>query len=275
MTQVRTVTDAPSDVRRLVSDPSLLLHRLAVPDAAGEVADRLMTSIALGLFVPGERLPTERALANALAVSRTTVREALARLRANGVVETRRGRNGGAYILASWTAGSAAAVRNTMAADTDDLEDLLDMRELVEGMIARTAARRRTAADVQAIRQAVAAFLEASTPQEHHEADLALHGAVMWAAHNPQLALLSRDLLSRVTPGIPIEPYSQDMDARAVGEHVELADAIIAGEAELAASVAEHHFTISSENTRRVLQRGLAIEPADAEGTVADGDPVV
>lgn len=188
------------------------------------------------------------------------------------MVETRRGRNGGAYILASWSAGSAAAVRNTMTAEVDELEDLLDMRELVEGTIARTAANRRTEDDIAAIQQAMATFLEASTAVAHHVADIALHSAILWATHNPQLALLSRDLLSRVTPGIAIEPYSQDMDTRAVGEHVELTDAIVAGDAERAAAVAEHHFTISSENTRRVLRRGFTI--AQTQPVAAVGEPV-
>ncbi len=263
MTQALSATDSSPPVRHLVAEPGLLLHRVTVPDTAGEVADRLLTSIALGLFVPGERLPTERSLSDALAVSRTTVRDALARLRTNGVVQTRRGRNGGTYILESWSSGSAAAVRNTMPAGVDDLENLLDMRELVEGMIARTAARRRTDSDIEAIRGAVGGFVGASTPQAHHAADVALHAAVLWATHNPQLALLSRDLLSRLTSGIAIEPYSQEMDSRAVGEHVDLADAIVAGDAERAATVAERHFTISSDKARRVLRRGLSIAPPD------------
>jgi len=56
MTQALSVTDSSPPVRHLVAEPGLLLHRVTVPDTAGEVADRLLTSIALGLFVPGERL---------------------------------------------------------------------------------------------------------------------------------------------------------------------------------------------------------------------------
>ncbi len=60
---------------------------------AGErIAERIVTAIALGEFVPDQRLPTERDLASMLEVSRTTVREALQRLQASGYVTTRRGR---------------------------------------------------------------------------------------------------------------------------------------------------------------------------------------
>ena len=81
--------------------------------AVDEVTDRLLTAVALGAYVPGERLPVERELCAILAVSRSTVRQALARLRAAGVVEVRRGRTGGAYVTSSWTAASAGAVRRT------------------------------------------------------------------------------------------------------------------------------------------------------------------
>ncbi len=144
-----------------------------------------------------------------------------------------------------------------MAADLPVLEDLLDARELVEGMIARTAARRRTERDIDAIEQAFAAYVDAPTQQACHACDIGFHAAILWATHNPQLALLTQDLLRRVTPGLAIEPYSTDMDARALVEHRELVAAIVAGDEQRAGHVAEHHFTISSENTRRVLRRGI------------------
>lgn len=263
------VAHPSAELRDVVADPRVLLTKVVIPDTAGEVTDRLMTSIALGLFLPGERLPTERSLAETLEVSRTTVREALARLRADGVVETRRGRTGGAFVRDSWTERSAAAVRNAMADEMDCLEDLFDTRELVEGMIARAAARRRTDRDVDVLLGALDTFLDAETPQARHAADIALHASILRATRNPQLARLTQDLLRRVTPGIPIEPYSEDMDARAVVEHTELVDAIVSGDAERAGAVAEQHFAITSENTRRVVRRGLGpVSP------VADGPPV-
>ena len=69
---------------------------------AGElIAERLVTAIALGVFVPGQRLPAEREMAASLGVSRTTVREAISRLAATGQVEVRRGRQGGAFVTAA------------------------------------------------------------------------------------------------------------------------------------------------------------------------------
>jgi GntR family transcriptional regulator, transcriptional repressor for pyruvate dehydrogenase complex len=72
-----------------------ILEPVKLRSGGEHVADRLVTAIALGEFVPGQRLPSERELGATLGVSRTTVREAIQRLAALGYVEVRRGRTGG------------------------------------------------------------------------------------------------------------------------------------------------------------------------------------
>ena len=109
--------------------------------AAGEhVADRLVTAIALGEFVPGQRLPSERELASTLGVSRTTIREAIQRLAALGYVEVRRGRTGGAFVLEGMGPEANEMIRRTLLPEWSNLEGLLDFRQLIEPLIARTAA---------------------------------------------------------------------------------------------------------------------------------------
>ena len=71
-----------------------LLAPITLRTAGERIAERFVTAIALGEFVPGQRLPPERELAAMLEVSRTTVREALQRLQAAGYVTARRGRGG-------------------------------------------------------------------------------------------------------------------------------------------------------------------------------------
>ena len=68
------------------------LAPITMQTAGERIAERIVTAIALGEFVPDQRLPTERDLAAMLEVSRTTVREALQRLQAAGYVTTKRGR---------------------------------------------------------------------------------------------------------------------------------------------------------------------------------------
>src|SRR4051794_5001789 len=82
-----------------------ILEPVKLRSGAEHVAERLVTAIALGEFVPGQRLPAERELAGMLEVSRSTVREALQRLVATGYVKIHRGRNGGAVVQADWAPG--------------------------------------------------------------------------------------------------------------------------------------------------------------------------
>jgi GntR family transcriptional regulator, transcriptional repressor for pyruvate dehydrogenase complex len=238
--------------------------------AVDEVTDRLVTAVALGSFLPGERLPVERELCSLLGVSRSTVRQALARLRAAGVIEVRRGRSGGAYVNTSWTAASAGAVRRTLQPQLSELELLFDLRARVEEMVARAAAEQRSAEDVQALEAAMAAFASAEEPTEEHRRDGALHETVLAATGNPLLAELSRDLLSRTTVGVPREPYRKEVFARAVHEHAELISAVVAGDVPRAGAVARAHFAMSAEALREILARGLA---DGAPGAAGPGPP--
>jgi GntR family transcriptional regulator, transcriptional repressor for pyruvate dehydrogenase complex len=246
----------------VAAETSRVLRPVRVHTAVDEVADRLITAVAIGEYLPGDRLPAERELAAVLGVGRSTVREAMGRLLAAGVVDIRRGRQGGAYVRESWTRASAEAVRRTLLPRWPELEQLFDLRCLVEGMIARVAAERRRDSDIQRMAAALESFAAAGSPQEKHAADIAIHQAVLEATQNPQIAGLSRDLLARVGLGIPIEPYDSEpaVYRRALAEHTALCEAIAAGEVERAGEVAQAHFTITNEGLREVLSRGLAAE---------------
>lgn len=243
--------------------PGPPLAPVRVSSTVDEVTDRLVTAIALGAFVPGERLPAERELSRMLGVSRSTVREAIGRLRAAAVVEIRRGRAGGAYVGARWAGDSARAVRRTLQPRLPDLELLFDLRARVEEMVARAAAERRTAEDVRALEAALAGFAAATGPVEEHRCDSVLHDAVLGAAGNPHLTSLSRDLLSRVSLGLPFEPYRHDVYDRALHEHTELVRAVVAGDVERAGRTARDHFALSAEALRETLADGVAQDTED------------
>jgi GntR family transcriptional repressor for pyruvate dehydrogenase complex len=249
---------ALDDVAGSSASPPAALLPLRRSTAADDVTDRLLTAVALGAYLPGERLPVERELCSLLGVSRSTVRQAVARLRAAGVVEVRRGRSGGAYVSSSWTAASAGAVRRTLQPRASELELLFDLRARVEEMVARAAAERRTAEDVRALEGVMAAFAAATEPTEEHMLDSTLHETVLAATGNDLLAQLSRDLLARTTVGVPREPYRREVFAQAVREHAELVSAVVVGDVARAGVVARAHFAMSAETLRQILARGLA-----------------
>jgi GntR family transcriptional repressor for pyruvate dehydrogenase complex len=219
------------------------------------VTDRLVTSIAVGDFSPGERLPPERELAALLGVGRATLRDALARLRNTGYIVTRRGRNGGAVVLEGWGQLSDEAVRRTLVPGWDDLVELSDLRCLVESVIARTAAERRTAAHIAAMRAALADHEASRDSVTARRSDHDLHQAVLAAAGNRHLARLSRELLARMNVGLAIEPVTEELRRRAVPQHRALVDAIAKGHPEAAGAIAREHFATSHDALRHAVDR--------------------
>ncbi len=219
------------------------------------VVDRLVTAVALGVYVPAQSLPPERELAAMLDVSRATLRDALGRLVQDGYLEVRRGRTGGTFVRASWGPRSVAHVRRQILGRWSEFEQVFDARRLVEPLIARTAAERCTDADRAAIALALEAYGTAPDRDASRRADATLHGAIAGATRNAILVGLSLDLRARVSLSLGAEPYTPDVRRIAVGQHRELAAAVVEGRPEAAAAVAADHFLLSETLIRDLARR--------------------
>ena len=190
-----------------------------------------------------------------LGVSRTSVREALRQLTDTGYLEVRRGRNGGYFVLANWGPTSAEHVRRQIIANWSEFEHIFDARTLVEPMIARTAAARRTEADIAAMAMALQAYLVAPDHDASRRADSALHLAIAEATHNPILVAMSVDLRAKITLNLGAEPYTDAVRRTAIGQHTELVAAVTEGRGDEAAAIAATHFTLSENLIRQLVDR--------------------
>ncbi len=232
------------------------LQALPIRNAGERIFERFVTAIALGEFVPGQRLPAERELATALEVSRTTVREALSRLAAGGYIRIQRGSSGGAFVTADWGPESEEMIRRTLLVEWDAMEDLLDFRSLVEQQIARTAAQRCTRADGRNINRALRDYDSAGSDRDLSRiADLALHQAIACATQNTRLPELSLKLRREVSLGFGAEAYSADVHKRALRQHPLLAEAVLEGRSDDAARLAAEHFSLTAERLRALHER--------------------
>ncbi|MFD0688762.1 FadR/GntR family transcriptional regulator [Actinomadura fibrosa] len=157
-----------------------------------QAADRLRAQIADGTWPVGTRLPGETTLARDLDVGRSTVREALRALAGAGLVRARQG--SGVYVIATepredWP----ARLRRASVADVYEIRMMLEVRA------AELAAERRSADDLRALDAALAERDRAEAGPDTAafiDADIALHTAVVAAAHNPVLT----DLFGTFTP---------------------------------------------------------------------------
>lgn len=120
---------------------------------AESVGQQLADAIQLGLFAKGEQLPSESALASQLGVSTLTLREALAALRHRGLVETRRGRNGGSFVCGPAPAPAARLRVRLRDLSSVELRDLGDEWTAVAGTTAKLAATRASDEQIDRLRR--------------------------------------------------------------------------------------------------------------------------
>ena len=154
-------------------------------DGAGSLPDRIyarvVEAILRGDFAPHNKLPTEEALSAQFGVSRPTVREALARLRSDGIIDSRRGA-GSTVIRAPGTPVVAATPVKSLA----DIERYYAFRSCVEMGAAAGAAEFRDADDLEALQLAFEALNTAMEGGESGaDEDVRFHLAIARASHNP------------------------------------------------------------------------------------------
>jgi len=175
-----------------------MADRRSSSNLAERVLTRLGADIRGGRLAPGARLPTEQELTSTMGVSRTVVREAVAALRADGLVVTRRG--SGAYVAAN-PAASPFRITASQAARLGDVLDVMELRLAVEVEAAALAAERANRRQLGAIRTALRDIDRALRVGEGAVAeDFAFHSAIAHATGNGQFPRFLAFLGSHVIP---------------------------------------------------------------------------
>lgn len=173
------------------------LHRSSLAD---DVANEMRRRVLLGEVKPGQRLPTGAELATSFGVSMSVIREAMSRLKHDGLIQIIQGV--GAFVSAQ---GKARAFRLDSAAGAHpDLGRIFELRQAVEGEAARLAAVRRTDTHLHDMRAALADMEQAvSAGEDGARADARFHQLVAEATGNPLFADMYAFLSSHI--GMAIE----------------------------------------------------------------------
>jgi GntR family transcriptional regulator, transcriptional repressor for pyruvate dehydrogenase complex len=224
------------------------------------VAQRVSEAIRLGLLLDGERLPAEARLAEQLGVSTVTLREALAVLRQEGLVTTRRGRGGGTFVSAPDLASEL--VRRLRQFSTEQLRDLGDHRAAVSGATARLAAERALPAEVEGLTRQLDRLRAARTTSDRRRAGGQFSTAVAAAAQSPRLVREEMRLAAEVGDLLWMRTTDEDHEA-GVEARARLVGAIGGREGDLARDIAEHQ--VQAETTRLITLR-LRVYDLDRPG---------
>lgn len=160
-----------------------------------QVVAQIEGRILSGELRPGDKLPAERELAEQFGVSRTAIREAMKALTQSGLVEIQPGR--GTFV----TDSTSMVVRHSLdrlvrVGNETGIQDLVEVREILEPEIAALAALRAGSEDIQAMENAVKAMdLAMDDPDTFIEADLDFHLALAHGSNNALIPILIDSLV--------------------------------------------------------------------------------
>jgi DNA-binding FadR family transcriptional regulator len=203
-------------------------------------------------YPAGARLPKESALADRFHVSRIVIREAMKLLEGRGVVQVRAG--SGTYTVAPSVDKVKESLlrlfRGQASPSLTDLEEMLEVREVLEETVASLAAVRATEADLAEMEAALAVLEAGQAGAETVEADLRFHRGLVRAAHNPYFEMMLEPLTSLVIQQIMLT------DSYEVGPalHRKILDAVRAGNSVGARQAARRLMRFTLEHTRKAIE---------------------
>lgn len=263
--------DMTAAVIRVADSPLRALNR------ADEVARLLGERIRAGEFSVGARLPSEQIMASQFGVSRPVVREAIARLKNEGLVRTRQG--SGAFVC-EWKMHSLHFDPG-VGGRLESVLLIYELRKGIEAEAAALASARRTRAELANIkRKAKHANETKQSVEENIKADMAFHRAIAEASHNPyyimvldylQRFLLNAFSIARST--VMRAEYANDM----ANEHMDVVHAIHRKDSAAARLAAQTHIDrarirVTKANRSNSQGQGLFLaEHSATTGTLAPG----
>ncbi|MEW1904700.1 MULTISPECIES: FCD domain-containing protein [unclassified Streptomyces] len=204
-----------------------------------EALEQILQVVRLGLVPDGERLPAERELADRMGISRVTLREVLKVLQEQGLVESRRGRYGGTFVLPRVRTGDEDELRRRIA--SVDVEDTLRFREVLEvGAAGLCAAHGLDAAGAGRLRSALAATHDAPLG-DYRRQDTLLHLTLAELSGSPSLTARYAAVRATVNDLLDCIPLLVRNLEHSQHQHTALVEAVLDGDADAAREVMREH----------------------------------
>ena len=266
------IPEGPVTVPRVMASPLAPLRRRS-RSLAHELVEAIRAQIHGRLLQPGDKLPTESDIMRSFGVSRTVVREALSKLQAASLVETRHGI--GTFVLESRQAHGFGIDPGEIATAVDVMA-VLELRISLETESAGLAAQRRSEAQLAEMRAALDAF-EANVEGagDAVSPDFRFHLSIANATGNRYFADIMTHLGATVIPRTRIDSSrvareGREQYLRRVNrEHEEIFQAIARRDSDSARAAMRIHLTNSRERLRRAQEEAVAAHPRPASEPAA------
>ena len=230
--------------------PSLDVGRPAVPlrrvrRSYEQVADQLRELIVSGRLPQGGRLPTEADLAREVGVSRATVRESLRLLAAQGLVRTSKGQGGGSYVTMPTVDHISESLSSniTLLADAHDLtlDELIEVRELLEVPAARLAARRRAETDLERLRLSIPADSPVLDTQSEFVHNRDFHATLIDCCDNRLLQIAAQPVFSALQTSLSRSGLPRVFHRSIHAHHARILEAVAAADEHAAGAEMHEH----------------------------------
>jgi len=211
----------------MLSDLERVPHRANEP-ISSEVTRRLLDYLISGDVRPGERLPSERRLAEMLGVGRSHVRQAIKSLTVLGLIDARQG--DGTYLKRTDSPLLPLAIEWGLLLGAKQSQDLVEARSELEILLAGLAAERRDEADVEDMRRQVEIMQATADNDEFVRADVAFHLGIARAARNRSLFQVMRSIRALLEVWITRVAYAPGTRPATWFEHAAVFQAIEASD---------------------------------------------
>lgn len=191
-----------------------------------EIVEQLKEMISNGELKPGQKLPSERDMAESLGVSRASVREALTTLEAIGILDIRPGE--GTFVRETSVSATFAPLAMVLEMEQNPGGQLMEVRRVLETEMAALAAQRATEEDLNNIQTILNHMKTAKTISQAVEADLRFHFSIAEATHNTILLRIMNTVadLMHNTFRVQREELFADNGAEIISEHEAIYNAI-------------------------------------------------
>ena len=239
----------------MINDPLFQVAPLEAPAKMPERITKILQDLILkGTYPPKSRLPSEGEMAQRFGVSRTVMREAVSRLKAEGLVESRQG--SGVFVR---EAGLDRPFRIESSV-LDSVQEVLQVAELRRGMeaeIAALAAERASKEEIEEIGTRLAAIdADVAAGGDGVAADIEFHRSIARATGNPHFLALW-DYLGQFLKGTikltrTWEAQRDETKQQVLDEHQAVYDAIVRRDANAAREAARKHMEMSSDRIRHI-----------------------
>lgn len=252
----------------------LFRSELRRPRLHESVTVRIAEPIVAGDLLPGDLLPSEMSLAARFGVSRTVIREALKALASKGMIQILHGQGVRVQPEVAWSAFDPLilAARERQGGLLQLLQDLLQVRRIVETEIAALAALHASADEVAHMEQ-ILARMEASRQDldAYNRLDLELHGYLATITHNRLLPALLRPISDLLAVGRRITLHTRGTSAYAHAQHTEIVEAIARRDPAAARAAMEQHLSLFEDDIRRasLSHEGSLVATAMAQPAAA------